>query len=678
MAQAYTGEPFAVMKRQPLDFFKLIPQEGVQHQIFEDCQHNASYDILETKSGRVFFSQCAELGISTYMRLYEYLPATNEAKLCFRLEDVTFQQDDAIRPSKIHTSLAEMNDGRLIMGTHTTSQSPLHPAWMPYSFYRHQFEGFQGANIIMYDPNTGAIEHRGIPVPFESIYGGAYDRKYNAYYFSGMMRNHCYRFDIETNEVKDLGQLSEYCAYKLSTGPDGHIYSSTKMGRMFRINVDEQRIEDLGLQLPLDFPDSSYTNRMQIGHCAWHQDGRLYCCIARHPHLFRFDPKKMALEDLGDASTIYKENPAFSWPTGIMVDRRGIVWYGVGGLGRGGVAGGVRLYSYNPVTEEKQEWGFIGSTKRALHIVSELDGHGDFMYVLDSNHALGSCGVLAVDLTKMTAKGRKNAPYTNDVGIYMSTEEGRDTYPYSKDKFDEDAALIIKGIEEINASVAAAAENPDTFEAQQAWTYKLWQRIGTEHSQVRELHWQDNATLTGVCRGEEGSQAYTFTITDQKLTKLEPLENYEEQKPDLSAYDGLALPCIRGRQYKAVATAAVELADGSSLVGTLDAMAAIVKDGKVFSLGQAAPYGPIVAFATDDERRRVYGIASYPKDLGMIFSYDMETGLKQEGRVFAQSSVPDYFADSSEPSAVAVSPDGKYLAVGVKDRLGMVYIYRLK
>ena len=665
---------FAVMENQNADFFKLIPQLGVRHAIFPNCDHNAAWDILTTKEGRVFFSQCAELQVSTYVRLYEYLPETNDFKLHFRLEDITFQQDAAIRGSKFHTSMAEMNDGRLIMATHTTSQSPLHPGWLPYSFYRHQFEGFQGSNIIIYDPVTGVVDHRGIPVPFESIYGGAYDPKYNAYYFSGMMRTHAYRFDIETNVVKDLGQLSEYAVYKLATGPDGHIYSTTKMGRMFRLNVDEQKIEDLGLQLPLDFPDSSYTNRMQIGHCAWHPDGKLYCCVTRHPHLFRFDPRTMTFDDLGNASTEYANNKSLNWPTGIAVDDKGIVWYGVCITGLY-IEGGVKLYSYNPATGEKKSWGYLGSTTRALHIVSEMTSYGHMLYVLDSNHLLGSNGVMAVDLSTLTDESLADAPLSDDAALYMCAKDGRDVYPADKAKFDEQLAIAVESKEHSIEVNRIFSQNTDVFQTPEGYTYKLWQKVGTENSQVRELRWMDNETLIGICGND---QPYKFHIKNLEFISIEPKNNYIQEKPDLTAYIGLDLPYVVGRQYKAVPTAAIELKDGSVLIGTEDAMAAIYKDGKVFSLGQAAPYGPIRAFATDEARVKIYGIASYPKDLGSIFSYDMERGLRQEGRLSVYSLKPDYFADSSELSAIAVTPDGRYVAFGVEDRLGVVYICRIK
>jgi hypothetical protein len=97
----------------------------------------------------------------------------------------------------------------------------------------------------------------------------------------------------------------------------------------------------------------------------------------------------------------------------------------------------------------------------------------------------------------------------------------------------------------------------------------------------------------------------------------------------------------------------------------------------VFSLGQAAQYGPVHTLSTDKAKSKVYGVASYPMDIGSIFSYDDENGLRQLGRLSFYSPTPDYFANSCEPTTCAVSPDGRHVAFGTIDRLGTVFICKV-
>ena len=119
------------MESRDAAFFRALPEEAVRHRLLnEDMRHNAIWDMAISREGRVFFSLCAELAESRYVRLYEYLPDENAFRLHFRLEDRVIVQDREIRASKIHTSMAFMEDGRLIMTTHTTSQAPQHPTWV--------------------------------------------------------------------------------------------------------------------------------------------------------------------------------------------------------------------------------------------------------------------------------------------------------------------------------------------------------------------------------------------------------------------------------------------------------------------------------------------------------------------------------------------------------------------
>ena len=102
---------------------KLLPQSAIKGAfISADDNRNAIWDMFVTKEGRCFFSVCAELYVHRSAGLYEYIYETNEIKCCFELDNMVLYEKDAIMPSKIHTSMSEMNDGRIIMTTHTTSQ----------------------------------------------------------------------------------------------------------------------------------------------------------------------------------------------------------------------------------------------------------------------------------------------------------------------------------------------------------------------------------------------------------------------------------------------------------------------------------------------------------------------------------------------------------------------------
>ncbi|MCL2517037.1 MAG: hypothetical protein FWF15_00610 [Oscillospiraceae bacterium] len=142
--------------------------------------------------------------------------------------------------------------------------------------------------------------------------------------------------------------------------------------------------------------------------------------------------------------------------------------------------------------------------------------------------------------------------------------------------------------------------------------------------------------------------------------------------------EGIKLPEVTGRRYLAVSSATVEMSCGQMAVGTRDGLFATYKNGKVFSYGNAASHGPVRCLCVTPDRKKVYGTAGDVEDLNTIFTFDEETGLHQLG--FVNYNSPGWMDGPTAAnilSSIAVSPDGRYLAVGGADRLGSVHIIKL-
>jgi hypothetical protein len=140
----------------------------------------------------------------------------------------------------------------------------------------------------------------------------------------------------------------------------------------------------------------------------------------------------------------------------------------------------------------------------------------------------------------------------------------------------------------------------------------------------------------------------------------------------------IQLPEAAGRRYRAYATATVPWNSGRLAAGTRDGLLALVaEDGSVFSLGQAAAYGPVRCLATNAERTGLWGVAGDDEDMGYVFHYDDKTGLKQLG-MLNYDSIGFYRTSASNIlSSVCLSPDEKILAIGGADRLGTVHMITL-
>ena len=113
-------------------------------------------------------------------------------------------------------------------------------------------------------------------------------------------------------------------------------------------------------------------------------------------------------------------------------------------------------------------------------------------------------------------------------------------------------------------------------------------------------------------------------------------------------------------------------------MGTRDGMLAKVTGEKVFSLGAVCNDGPVHAMAVTADGKRVYGVAGDRESVGVVFSFDLDTGVTLEGAVaFQNGDSRERTGVSCEPCCVAVSSDGKRVAIGVRDNLGCVYEFEV-
>lgn len=207
--------------------------------------HNAVWDFVRSPDNRFYISVCGENEKPLTALLYEYYPKTGELRLIFDVAKIWIVDTEQMPPSKIHTSIDFLPDGRLIMATHNTAPAPRHKQWMFEQHYEDPWEGYPGSILMIVDPDTNKVEIKGIPVPRESIYGGMLGDDPRYYYFLGYMRGHFYRIDLETNEVKDYGKTSEFSSCRLVKDDKGRFYGSSYTGGIWRFDPETDQIQDL-------------------------------------------------------------------------------------------------------------------------------------------------------------------------------------------------------------------------------------------------------------------------------------------------------------------------------------------------------------------------------------------------------------------------------------------------
>ena len=662
--------------------FRLIPQKKTRAFFFKgEEDHNSIWDTTMGPDGKLYLSLSSELTNGGWARLYEYDYKTNTARKLLNAEDVICPQDRAIRASKFHTSISFLDDHTLVMSTHMTDRAPQHPTWMPFSFFGNMWEGFAGSNIVKYDLLTGKAENLGIPAVHESLYGSCLDKAHQAFWSMGYLKGHLYRYDFKTHRAKDFGKVSETASFRLVPGPDGNLYSTSNSGYLFKIDTEAQKIVDMNYRVPFYTYGPDYTFRNAIANVSCGvtgPDGRVYLAFMYGPQILALDTKTGEVEEMGN----YLNTPRFAVNEnrngifGMDFDDKGRLWYFVEAPNNGEEvpkpACPAGLFSWDILKKGARPVfrGIIG--------VSECVSGGPSMMYIHENHLLcveqfhghmAPC-VYTIDLSQYDSGEDVLVKVDPDTLIDKAFHTtGDDRFAHSK-PFDDNSAIT--------------DANPHQFQGKLENFWRIWRALAPDHiedSAVRKLVFDEDGTLYGLSGKEK---EYLFCIRDGKL-QIAPVDEtnaaraswVKEQANTFTEASKKKLPHYPGRQFMATATAETGFTGGRRVVGTRDGLLAVVDGDKVHSYGMCGYNGPVRDLATTPDGRTVYGVAGDEEDLGMVFRLTEEAGLELLGMIHNLSSKLEGPVSSNVLSACAISPEGKYLAIGWADRIAAVYLYRL-
>lgn len=654
--------------RGPQDF-KLIPQEKTfVYEFNNELDHNSTWDSTMGPDGKLYMSLSSELKDMGFARLYEYDYKTNSARKLIDVEDLLAPSYRALRPSKFHTSISFMNDGRLAMTTHSTDKGPSHPTWMPFAYYGHMWEGFSGSTIVAYDFNTARPEIIGVPAPRESLYTSCYDKKYNAFYSLGYMRGHLYRYDFDTRRVKDLGKVTEGATFRICPGPDGNLYTTTKSGWLLRIDTEAQKVIDMNVHIGSDEYHMCNFSEGRIG-----PDNKLYVALHDDRCIYAIDVYKGEVTNMGRFinTDVFSITEVFCGIFGMSFDNRGRLWYVVDTLCAPEVPGSPDgLYCWD-ITKEgsRPEFkGIVGVPGRITACVSGLFIHDNHLLIVDQNHGHAATAVYVIDMSQFDEPGDNRVaidPEKQGDRMYHSGDPEVTGY---NDPFTENARIV--------------AQNPYLFDAKLAELYRVWRQVpsGADDSAVKAIEWNDDGTLIGLCGNES---EYVFCIKDKQFQLIPVCEadvtivSRLRQQSEVTVKDAPQMPHYPGRQYEAVPVVEAPLNENRRLIGTEDGFLAVVDGEKAFSLGMCGYNGPIRAMSSTPDKKTVYGTAGDEDDLGMVFRYSDDKGLELLGCIMNVVGGASPIFGSNTLSCCKINNDGTKLAIASADRMGTVYIYDL-
>ncbi|NLM78239.1 MAG: hypothetical protein GX173_09155, partial [Ruminococcaceae bacterium] len=562
------------------------------------------------------------------------------------------------------------------------------------------------------DPKTGHAESWGTPVPHESIYGAKYDPKHRRLYMIGFMRGHVYSFDLETRRVtKDLGKAAEVFCFRLTLGDDGNIYGCTKSGYYFMIDTEANKLVDLGFTVP-EYPGRFINNTWYryLGQAENSLDGKSLYMF--HPYAYDLFQLDFATRQITSAGYLlpYKNGKQVEdlveplndkSATGnncMTMDKYGVLWYVLGVRHRDTdedvkYAPGQYLCRWDITGGGKPELlGMVGTPGYVHNRSTEMacDKIRDILYIVNVGHGFGAEGpdVVRIDLPEFRKHMYKPGPVATHDRFYpvkMTEEE-----------------LRIRDVKRASKNTAGeenTENNPfQAFPIDSAYPIRIWREIGKpgqlcdriEDSKVIGMAFDADSVLhvvTGAA-GDFDQAVYVFKIKGRELLSREDFaavsESYRKWLREsilpgpVTLDESVVLPEATGRRYRAKASAQIAWNGGRTIVGTQDALLAIISPkGKVYSLGNAVAYGPVRCLCTNAARTKLWGVAGDEEDMGYVFYYDDDEGLRQLG-ILSYNSAGFYRpTESNILSSIVLSPDEKTLAIGSADRIATVHMIDL-
>ncbi len=674
---------------------------------------NACFDGIMAPDGRFYFPLSSESGECGNTKLAYFDYDQDKVIECFDSTDILLNPIRRLPHSKFHTCLNIIprhalypecpydEEDYLVVGvTHATDKAPHHPEWLPFGYHNHVWEGFSGSQILVYDPKSGHAMTLGTPVPQETLYGAKYDPKYNRLYMIGFMRGHVYCYDFNTRQViKDLGKAAEIFTYRLVRAADDNIYGITKSGQMFKINVDTVELENMEWHVPkseMGYTKSQWYQYMLHGRMD--PSGKyLYFAVASFQVMYKLE---LATGEVTVLGTPVPKNglfaPGYTRINAFDIDKDGVLWLAL--MGTSGSYPPYKYYSrsylcrWNPdAGEDPYVCGLFGRPERIQSYITEIeyDHKNDRLFWVDTcSGSLMRPSAGGVELSEFRKVYRERGPIANDFRAH-------DTY-MTEEELERYEARKKKGIttEENSADNPFQAWVPSKVEGIRIW--RSLPRLEVEDSKVIGMAFdkksKDYKWKLHVVSGRSGdfeTAAFVMELVDGVVTKTTRFAEIDEKYkkwlrdnilPQPCNFDeSVKLPEATGRRYRAKASCVVDWNNDRKFVGTLDALAAIVNpDGTVYSLGNAAAYGPVRSMCTNKAKTHLWGVAGDDEDLGYVFEYDDKNGLRQRGII--NYNIPNFCDGPSVAnvlSSVCLSPDEKYLAIGSFDRIAQVHIMTL-
>ena len=218
-----------------------------------------------------------------------------------------------------------------------------------------------------------AVKDRGAPVPGESIFALAIDRKANRIYGLTSPNAHLFSYSISTHTFQELGIVAHSAPWAeksehektmsrmLAVDGRGNVFATGEDGYFYEVDGKEQTLQKLSIRVPAVPGREPYT---RVDAFLIARSGAIYGGTS-DGYLFRLDPETRNITNLGKPLNQYRI-------AGLAWGANGKL-YGVGGDD----SEMARLFSYDPKDGSYDLLGFIDVNRRpyftwAAYVIGDI------------------------------------------------------------------------------------------------------------------------------------------------------------------------------------------------------------------------------------------------------------------------------------------------------------------
>ncbi|MGV8096349.1 MAG: hypothetical protein AB2L24_31220 [Mangrovibacterium sp.] len=196
--------------------------------------------LYAASNGEVYTGLITEGGSA---HLYVYNPSSDENILLYDIAEFMGERGKGIRTSgKIHNKPVEDDKGNIYF-------VPLCNGAGPRNI---DFTSWNGGHWMKYSPKTKALENMGLVDEGTGCYPLAIDRQRKYLYGVGFT-GYFYRFDLDKHLTKNFGRVANWDIGRTIFCDDkGNVYGCFPIGRIWKFDVEKEKIIDLSISLPFD------------------------------------------------------------------------------------------------------------------------------------------------------------------------------------------------------------------------------------------------------------------------------------------------------------------------------------------------------------------------------------------------------------------------------------------